>query len=104
MWIPATSRHRYHFENRFVMALYSVAVGYNQGIHKGEKRTMADRHNPEHYTTSLRMQANNGRLLEMLAKRLGVPKNTVVVLGLQALAKEHGIPINAEESAGNDSA
>ena len=60
-------------------------------------RKSVDRHNPEHYTTSLRMQPNNGRLLEMLAKRLGLPKNTVVVMGLQALAKEHGIPINSEE-------
>ena len=62
---------------------------------------MADRHNPEHYTTSLRMQPTNGRLLEMLAKRLGVPKNTVVVLGLQALAKEHGIPIPGEDVRSN---
>jgi hypothetical protein len=58
---------------------------------------MIDRTRKPHYAMTLRLKPTMGQLLETLAGRMSLDKTTVVMLGLQALAEQKGVPIPTEE-------
>lgn len=60
---------------------------------------MIDRPRKAHVAMCLRLKPHMGQLLETLSDRMSLDKTTVVMLGLQALAEQKGIPIPTAQSS-----